>query len=207
MTMPWPCLSQSTSQSVEPFNSVRHEICPLLCWTYLQKESKAGNEVRKDKPMVILVSVCNLVEKYTSDTVGSYTAYFLEVSYETGLGSSRLPSYTDEFEMLIYLDRMHKISPSGPFDPWFQGALRLELRSFKLRLPAPLSVLRPTNALVLEYLGSSAHVSPLSAIDPEVLAWEVCASPRRQLGFETGGNTIISPSCYMFFSAPLHESK
>ena len=138
------------------------------------------NDVRRDLPICILVSVCNSVEKYTADTVGANSAYFYELSRDTDLSHSS----PDEFVTLTYLGHMHRISQSRPFDPRFQGSLVGQSKSFQLRLPAPSGVLRPSIALIQEYLGTSAP-------DP----------------FEKEGNSIMSPSSYVFSSSPPNRSK
>ena len=142
------------------------------------------NDVRRDLPICILVSVCNSVEKYTADTVGANSAYFYELSRDANLGEQDSHSSSDEFVTLTYLGHMHRISQSRPFDPRFQGSLVGQSKSFQLRLPAPSGVLRPSIALIQEYLGTSAP-------DP----------------FEKQGNSIMSPSSYVFSSSPPNRSK
>ena len=142
------------------------------------------NDVPRDLPICILVSVCNSVEKYTADTVGANSAYFYELSRDTDLGERDSHSSPDELVTLAYLGHMHRISQSRPFDPRFQGSLVGQSKSFQLRLPAPSGVLRPSIALMREYLGTSVP-------DP----------------FEKEGNSRMSPSSYVFSSSPPNRSK
>ena len=148
---------------------------------------------RQSLPMIVLLSVCASVDFYTADTVGANTGYFYEI--EVDRGTAGVSSSSAEFVNLTFLGCLHRISQSRPFDYRFQGTLGGESRSFRMRLPAPVAVLKPTVAMIQDYLG-------LQTLEKRGQESGLSCVAGQDSGVTNEGNSLFAPVSYLFSNSP-----